>query len=310
VNRRSFITLIGGAAAWPSLTARAQQPAMPVVGFLSARSPGESASAVGAFRQALGQLGYFEGKNFTIEYRWAEGQYDRLPELAAELVRRQVAVIAATGGEVSGVAAKTATTTIPIVFTIGGDGFGAFEFSIAGKWVQGLKELVPSATEIAVIVNPETAPFYGKFLPFIDTAARLAEIKPNITAVHDPVQIAGTIDKLARESNAGLIVLPGAQFTTAKELIIATAARLRLPAMYPYTYWVKSGGLISYGFDAQDMYRRAASYVDRILRGARVQELPVQNPVKFELAINFKTAKALGLSVPDKLLALADEVIE
>jgi uncharacterized protein with GYD domain len=133
---------------------------------------------------------------------------------------------------------------------------------------------------------------------------------PDEIAAATAAQIAGTIDKLARESNAGLIVLPGAQFTTAKELIIATAARLRLPAMYPYTYWVKSGGLISYGFDAQDMYRRAASYVDRILRGARVQELPVQNPVKFELAINLKTAKALGLEVPPTLLARADEVIE
>jgi putative tryptophan/tyrosine transport system substrate-binding protein len=175
--------------------------------------------------------------------------------------------------------------------------------------VEAIKEIVPSATQIAVIFNPETAPFYGLFLPFIETAARRAGIKTNVTPIHDPADIAGTIDKLAKESN-GLIVLPGARFTAARRVIITTAAQLRLPAVYPYSYYARSGGLISYGFDASDMYRRAASYVDRILRGAKPADLPVQQPTKFELAINLKTARALGIDVPPTLLARADEVIE
>jgi putative tryptophan/tyrosine transport system substrate-binding protein len=329
MRRREFIMLLGGAAAWP-LAARAQQPdRVRRIGVLMSyiESDSEAQQQARAFSQSLEALGWTDGSNIALDYRWRGPSPAQLQAPAVELVQLNPDVLLA-GATPAAMALKNATRSIPIVFANVADpvgqgfvaslgqpsgnmsGFGAFEFSIAGKWVQGLKEFVPAATEIGVIVNPETAPFYGKFLPFIDTGARLAGIKPNITAVHDPAQIAGTIDKLARESNAGLIVLPGAQFTTAKELIIATAARLRLPAMYPYTYWVKSGGLISYGFDAQDMYRRAASYVDRILRGARVQELPVQNPVKFELAINFKTARALGLEVPPTLLSTADEVIE
>ena len=313
MRRRDVIELVGGAAAWP-LAARAQTKRMQRIGVLMSyvESDGEAQQQARAFSQSLGALGWADGLNITLDYRWRGPPPGQLQGPAVELVQLNPDVLLA-GATPAATALKNATQSIPIVFANVADpvgqgfvaslgqpngnmsGFGAFEFSIAGKWVQGLKEFVPAATEIGVIVNPETAPFYGKFLPFIDTAARLAGVKPNITAIHDPAQIAGTIDKLAKESNAGLIVLPGAQFTTAKELIIATAARLRLPAMYPYTYWVKDGGLISYGFDAQDMYRRAASYVDRILKGARVQELPVQHPVNFELAINLKTAKALGL---------------
>jgi len=330
LHRRDFITLLGGAAATLPLAAHAQRgERVRRIGVLMSyvESDSEAQQQARAFSQPLEALGWTDGSNITVDYRWRGPSPAQLEAPAVELVQLNPDVLLA-GATPAAIALKNATRSIPIVFANVADpvgqgfvaslgqpsgnmsGFGAFEFSIAGKWVQGLKEFVPAATEIGVIVNPETAPFYGKFLPFIDTAARLAGIKPNIATVHDPAQIAGTIDKLARESNAGLIVLPGAQFTTAKELIIATAARLRLPAMYPYTYWVKSGGLISYGFDAQDMYRRAASYVDRILRGTRVQELPVQNPVNFELVINLKTATALGLTVPPTLLARADEVIE
>ena len=328
MRRRDVIELVGGAAAWP-LAARAQTKWMQRIGVLMSyvESDGEAQQQARAFSQSLGALGWADRLNITLDYRWRGPPPGQLQGPAVELVQLNPDVLLA-GATPAATALKNATQSIPIVFANVADpvgqgfvaslgqpngnmsGFGAFEFSIAGKWVQGLKEFVPAATEIGVIVNPETAPFYAKFLPFVDTAARLAGVKPNITAIHDPAQIAGTIDKLAKESNAGLIVLPGAQFTTAKELIIATAARLRLPAMYPYTYWVKDGGLMSYGFDAQDMYRRAASYVDRILKGARVQELPVQHPVNFELAINLKTAKALGLTVPQTLLTAADEVIE
>jgi len=257
MRRREFITLLGGTAVvWP-IAARGQQPSnrMRRIGVLMSyvESDSEGQQQAKAFSQSLAALGWTEGSNITLDYRWRGPPPGQLQAPAVELVQLNPDVLLA-GATPAAIALKNATRSTPIVFANVADpvgqgfvaslgqpsgnmsGFGAFEFSIAGKWVQGLKELVPGATEIGVIVNPETAPFYGKFLPFIDTAARLAEIKPNITTVHDPVQIAGTIDKLARESNAGLIVLPGAQFTTAKELIIATAARLRLPAMYPYTY--------------------------------------------------------------------------
>ena len=255
MRRRKFITMLGGAAAvWP-LAARAQRgERVRRIGVLMSyiESDSEAQQQARAFSQSLEGLGWTDGSNIALDYRWRGPSPAQLQAPAVELVQLNPDVLLA-GATPAATALKNATRSIPIVFANVADpvgqgfvaslgqpsgnmsGFGAFEFSIAGKWVQGLKEFVPTATEIGVIVNPETAPFYAKFLPFIDTAARLAGIKPNITAVHDPAQIAGTIDKLARESNAGLIVLPGAQFTTAKELIIATAARLRLPAMYPYT---------------------------------------------------------------------------
>ncbi len=249
MRRREFITLIGGAAAWP-LAVRAQRgERVRRIGVLMSyiESDSEAQQQARAFSQSLEALGWTDGSNIALDYRWRGPSPAQLQAPAVELVQLNPDVLLA-GATPAAMALKNATRSIPIVFANVADpvgqgfvaslgqpsgnmsGFGAFEFSIAGKWVQGLKEFVPAATEIGVIVNPETAPFYGKFLPFIDTGARLAGIKPNITAVHDPAQIAGTIDKLARESNAGLIVLPGAQFTTAKELIIATAARLRLPA--------------------------------------------------------------------------------
>jgi putative ABC transport system substrate-binding protein len=329
LSRREFITLLGGeAAAWP-LAAKAQQSEqMRRIGVLMSylESDGEAQEQTKAFSQSLKEFGWTDGVNIRLDYRWPGSDADRLRADALELVRLAPDVLLA-GATPAVIALKQETRSIPIVFANVADpvgqrfvatlaqpganisGFGAFEFSIAGKWVEAIKEIVPSATQIAVIFNPETAPFYGLFLPFIETAARRAGIKTNVTPIHDPADIAGTIDKLAKESN-GLIVLPGARFTAARRVIITTAAQLRLPAVYPYSYYARSGGLISYGFDASDMYRRAASYVDRILRGAKPADLPVQQPTKFELVINFKTAKALGIDVPPTLLARADEVIE
>jgi putative ABC transport system substrate-binding protein len=330
MRRREFITLLGGAAAaWP-LAARAQQPErMRQIGVLMSyvESDSEAQQQTKVFSQSLQEFGWIDGLNIRLEYRWSDPTSDQLKIHAAELVRLNPEVLLA-GATPAVIALKNKTRSIPIIFANVADpvgqgfvaslarpggnitGFGAFEFSIAGKWVQTIKEIAPSATQIGVIFNPETAPFYGSFLPFIDAAARLVGIKPNVTAIHDSDHIAGTIDKLAKESNTGLIVLPGTRFTSAREIIIATAARLRLPAIYPYSYYARSGGLISYGFDARDMYRRAAAYVDKILRGAKPADLPIQQPTKFEFVINLKTARALGLTVPPILLARADEVIE
>jgi putative tryptophan/tyrosine transport system substrate-binding protein len=330
MKRREFITLLGGAmAVWP-LAARAQQPEqMRRIGVLMSYVEGDNEAQkwIETFRQSLAEFGWKDGLNITLDYRWPGPTAERLQIDATELVRLSPDVLLA-GATVAVIALKNETHSIPIVFANVADpvgqgfvaslsqpggnisGFGAFEFSIAGKWVQTIKDIVPSATQIGVIANPETAPFYGLFLPFIDAAARLIAVKTNVTVIHNADDIAGAIDKLARESNAGLIVLPAARFTTARDVIIRTAERLRLPTVYPYSFYAKGGGLISYGFDVRDMYRGAASYIDRVLKGARVGELPVQNPVNFELVINLKTANALGLEMPPKLLALADEVIE
>lgn len=231
------------------------------------------------------------------------------------------------GATPAAIALKRATQSVPIVFANVADpvgqgfvaslaqpggnvtGFGAFEFSIGAKWVQGLKELVPSARHFGVIVNPETAPFYRNFLPFIEEAARQAGIVPHLTRIESADQLVNTIEEIAKQTE-GLIALPGAQFTTNKELIVSTIARLGIPAMYSYTFWVTAGGLIAYGFDVNDMFQRAANYIDVILKGARVQELPVQHPTQFQLAINLKTARALGITVSNILLASADVVIE
>jgi putative ABC transport system substrate-binding protein len=330
MRRREFISLLGGAAvAWP-LAARAQQAdRMRRIGVLMSylESDSEAQQQTKAFSQSLQGLGWTDGLDVRLDYRWPGSNADRLRAHAVELVHLSPDALLA-GATPAAIALKHETQSIPIVFANVADpvgqrfvanlakpggnisGFGAFEFSIAGKWVQAIKEIVPSATQIGVIFNPETAPFYGLFLPFIDTAAGFAGIKTNVIPIHEVADITGTINKLAEESNAGLIVLPGARFTSAREVIIATTARVRLPTVYPYGYYARSGGLISYGFDARDMYRRAASYVDRILRGTGVGELPVQHPVKFELVINLKTAKILGVEIPATLLASADEVIE
>ena len=331
MRRREFITLLGGAAAaWP-LAARAQQRGrMRRVGVLMSylESDPEAQDQTRAFGQSLKEFGWIEGENLRQVYRWPGSNPEQLRANAMELVRSVPDVLFA-GATPAVIALKNETRSIPIVFANVADpvgqhlvttlahpdanitGFGAFEFSIAGKWVDTIKELVPTARQIGVVFNPETAPFFNLFLPFIETAAHQAGIGTKVAPIHDAAEITTTITKLVKESNAdALIVLPGARFTAAREFLISTAAQLRLPAVYPYSYYARGGGLVSYGFQASDMYRRAASYVDRILRGANPSDLPVQQPTRFELVFNLKTAKALSLDIPPTLLARADEVIE
>jgi len=328
MRRRQFIKLLGGVGLWP-LSATAQQPQrVRQVGVLMSylESETEAQDWVRVFVQELEARGWRDGTNLKLHYRWRGAHPEVLRANAAELAGLGLDAMLA-GATPAAVALKRATQSVPVVFANVADpvgqslvaslkepggnmtGFGAFEFSIAGKWVQGLKELVPSARQFGIIVNPETAPFYRKFLPFIEEASQQAGIVPHLIPIENVDQIVNTIEQLAKQTQ-GVVVFPGAQFTTNKDLIVRTIARIGIPAMYSYTFWVTAGGLISYGFEPNDMFRRAAGYIDVILKGTRVQELPVQHPTQFQLAINLKTAGALGITVPDTLLARADQVIE
>jgi putative ABC transport system substrate-binding protein len=278
-----------------------------------------------AFGESLQEFGWIGGRNIQLDFRWGGPSPDRLRADAAEMVRLNPDVLVAAATP-SVEALQHETRSIPIVFVNVADpvgqgviasfarpggnttGFGAFEFSIAGKWVQAIKEIAPSLIQIGVIFNPETAPYYGSFLPFVETACRELGVKQIVTPIHDSNRIAYTLEQLAKESGTGLIVIPAALFTNAREVLIATAARLRLPTVYPYSFFAQRGGLVSYGFDVRDMFQ--AVYVDRILKGAKPADLPAQQPTKFELVVNLKTAKALGLTVPTSMLARANEVIE
>jgi putative tryptophan/tyrosine transport system substrate-binding protein len=330
MKRREFITLLGGtAAAWP-LAAQAQpQGRVRRVSILMGYVDGdiEAQKWTKAFSESLNELGWKIGRNIELEYRWAGPYPDRLRGNAEELVRISPDVLVA-GSTPALKALQTATRSIPIVFVNVADpvgqgliasfarpggnttGFGAFDFSMAAKWVQAIKEIAPSVTRIGVIFNPETGPYYVSYLPFVETASRLVSVEPIPTAIHDADSITQNLVKLAEVPNTGVVVFPSALFTTSREIIIKTVAQLRLPTVYPYGFFVQSGGLLSYGFDVRDMYQRAASYVDRILQGTKVSDLPAQFPTKIELALNLKTARALGLTVPPELLSRADEVIE
>jgi putative ABC transport system substrate-binding protein len=327
IGRREFITLLGGAAAaWP-LAARAQQLAVPVIGWLSARSPAEAASVLAAFRQGLGQTGYFEGKNVTIDYRWAEGRYDQLPGMAAELVGRRVAVIAATGGEPSGLAAKAATDAIPIVCTLGGDaveaglvahlnrpggnvtGVTIIGVEIGPKRVELAHELVPKATAIAMLINSKF-PLALRELREMQTAARSLGLQVSVLDASTEANIDEAFATVARGKVGALLINTDPLLLGQRDQIVRLAAQHNIPTVYFLREFVDAGGLMSYGPNIHNGYRQAGIYVGRILKGENVGDLPVVQPTRFDLVINLRTARALGLEVPTNVLVRADEVIE
>ena len=328
IERREFITLLGGAVAWP-LAARAQQPAMPVVGYLNSQSPTTFAHLAAAFRQGLKDTGFVEGDNVTIAYRWAENQIDRLPALATELVRRQVAVIVATGGTVVASAAKAATTTIPIVFITGDDpvkqgfvasfarpggnltGINFFGAELSAKRLGLLREIVPVATRFAVMVNPANArEIVEPTLRDIETAAPAMGLQIQILNVGTSREIETAFATFVRDRPDALFVSLDPLFTGQRVQVVQLAARHAVPAIYGARDYPEVGGLMSYGASLADAYRQVGVYTGRVLKGAKPADLPVVQSTKFELVINLQTARMLGLMVPPSLLARADEVIE
>jgi putative tryptophan/tyrosine transport system substrate-binding protein len=326
MKRREFITLLGGAAAWP-LAVRAQQAAMPVVGFLLGRAREESADDAAAFRQGLNEMGYIIGRNVALEYRWTEGHDERLPELAAELVRRQVAVIAAVGGNNSAFAAKAATADIPIVFTSGADpvkvglvtslnrpgsnvtGVSWFGSESLSKRLGILGELVPNIKLAVLLVNPNMPELADQPEAAQQTAHALGW-QLQVVEARSASGIDTAFAEAKRQRTDAIIVGAGPFFRIHRTELVVQAARHGIPAIYGNRETVTGGGLISYGNSLPDAYRRAGVQTGRILRGAKPADLPVDRAIKFELVINLKTAKALGLDVPPTLLAHADEVIE
>jgi ABC-type uncharacterized transport system substrate-binding protein len=328
MRRREFITLLGGAAlaSW-SLAARAQQPAAPVVGFLNSHTPDELADLVAAFRRGLNDVGYVEGRNVSIELRWAEGQYDRLPALAADLVRRQVAVIVGSDN-LSALAAKRATTTIPIVFTSDGGpvalglvtslnrpggnvtGVGLFSGALAAKRLGLLRDLVPPAQVIGMLADTKNLAYASQRKEAQD-AARALGIKLLVVTASSERDIDAAFATLVQQQARALMVGASPYFTwNRRDQIVALAARHAIPAIYPVRRFVAAGGLMSYGAILSDTYHQVGVYAGKILKGASPADLPVEQSSRFEFLINAKTAKALGLDIPAKLLALADEVIE
>jgi putative tryptophan/tyrosine transport system substrate-binding protein len=316
VKRREFIALLGSAAAtWP-LSARAQQAAMPLVGFLYPSSPDTIADRLRGFRQGLKDSGYVEGENVAIEFLSAEGQFNRLPALAAELVRRQVAVIA-TGNLASALAAKAATTKIPIVFAVGElarpgsnlTGINFLNVELTAKRLELLRELVPGAARVALLVNP-TNPIAENTLRDAEPAARAMGLQLQVLNASTNREIDGAFATLARERADGLFVSGDAFFTGRRVQLVTAAARHAVPATYSQRAFTEVGGLMSYGGNVPDAYRQVGIYIGRILKGAKPADLPVVQASKFELVINAQTARTLGLTVPDKLLVAADEVIE
>ena len=331
IARRKLLAAFAGAAAWP-LAARAQQPEHTrrigaLIGGAAETDP-ESRGRVAALREGLAQRGWSEGHNIRIDYRWAGTDPDHIRAFAVELVATAPEAIFVNSTPAT-IGVLQATRSIPIVFATVSDpvgdgivtsfarpggnvtGFTNIEASMGGKWVEILKELTPSVMRVVFLFNPTTAPGSGSyFLQPFEAAARSLNVQPIPTPVEDMAGVEHALASLAAGANGGLVVNADIFATRNRAAIIAAAARHRLPAVYPFAFFAVSGGLVAYGCDITDLWRRAASYLDRILRGEKPSDLPVQAPVKFELAINLKTANALGLQVPDKLVALADEVIE
>jgi putative tryptophan/tyrosine transport system substrate-binding protein len=327
MKRREFITLLGiGAVAWP-LTARAQQPALPVIGFLHPLSPERAAIQLAAFRQGLKETGFVEGQNVAIEYRWAESQYDRLPALAADLVRLGVAVIAAPGGGAPVLAAKAATSTIPIVFNgvadpvkyglvasfnrPGGNLTGAIQLDtmLVGKQLGLLQKLIPDAATIAVLVNPH-ATGTESLTREVEAAAHSTGQQFIVLKASDEGEFEAAFATMAQQKAEALLVESEPFFFSQRNRLAALATQHRIPAIYAYREYAVAGGLMSYGANLADNYRQVGVYTGRILKGAKPSDLPVIQSAKFEFVINLKTAKALGLTIPPSLLATADEVIE
>jgi ABC-type uncharacterized transport system substrate-binding protein len=323
-SRREFITLISGAAAWP-ITTSAQQLPGPVVGFLHAASFVSAAGQREAFRKGLSEAGYLEGKNVILEYRWAEGQYDRLPALATDLIQRPVAALVAGGGSLPALAAKATTTSIPVLFVTGEDpikhglvasinrpganvtGVTFLSNDLGAKRLGLLRELVPSATSIAFLINPRNADNEGEIAKIQSAAAGL-QIK--VFRASSDGEVAPVFAQLANQTDAVLIGSDTFFATNQRNKLVALAAQHSMPAMFPIREFVGVGGLISYGTSIPDAYRQVGVYTGRVLKGEKPADLPVMQPTKFELLINVKTAKALGLKISDNLLSLADEVLE
>ena len=327
MRRREFITILGGAAAtWP-VAVRAQQPALPVVGLLSSRSPDESANVVAAFRRGMAENDFIEGQTVAIDYRWAMGQYDRLPELAAELVRVPVAVLVSVGGEPSARAAKAATTTVPIVSLFSTDpvrsgliasfsrpggnvtGISDINVAIEPKRLSLLRDLVPQAAVFGVLLNPDFPPA-AEQLGGIQAAAQTLGVPVAVLRARTDRELEAAFEAVTQQRIPALLVASDPFFVSQREQLAALAARHGVPAMYGFRDYVVAGGLMSYGADLADMYHQAGVYAGRILKGTRPADLPVMQPTKFEFVINLKAAKALGVKFSENLLSVADEIIE
>ncbi len=326
MRRRKFIALLGSAALWP-LTAITQEAKIPVIGFLSSRSPEDTTHLVAAFRGGLAESGYFEGQTIAIEYRFARGQYDELPNLAADLAGKPIKVLVATGGDASALAAKAATSVIPIVFTIGNDpvklglvtsysqpggkitGVNILASTLETKRLGLLHRLIPYASTIAVLANPKYTLAQVE-VPNVQRAARALGLQIRVLHASADDEIDAAFATIAKEHVSVLLIIGEPFYDTRRSKLITLAARHKVPTMYYFREFAEAGGLASYGVDVRQGYRQAGEYVARILNGAEPAELPVIEPTKFEFLINLKTAKAMGLEVPASVFAEADEVIE
>jgi len=326
MRRREFILTVAGAAAWP-LAARAQQPALPAIGFLNSSSPASVARSLAAFRQGLKETGFVEGQNVAIEFRWAEGRYERLPDFAADLVKRGIAVLVATGGVVTALAAKAATTTIPIVFSSGADpveigliaglsrpgsnltGVSLLTGRLIGKRLEILHEVVPKASAIGVLINPNL-PNVQIQLDDAQKAGRAIGQQLHILYAGSERDFESAFAAAVQARLGALMVGPDAFFSSRREQIVALAARERIPTIYEWREFAEAGGLMSYGSDRAAGYQQVGVYAGRILKGSNPADLPVVQLTKVEFVLNLRTARALGLTIPLPLLGRADEVIE